>query len=450
MLEDAALALRRHTKQGDADALALANDLIEVDPLNADAMYIAGTALLRMKQHGLATLILNSASQLKPEQAAIWNNLGCALQEWRPHDAVAVFSEALTHDPTLVDARKNLAAVLGRIGRRDEAIEINKALWTERPKDFDIPYNLALDLLHTPDWKAAWDAYRYSEGNAQRVVRNYHADKQTPRWDGKSGGRVCIYGEQGVGDEIWAASMYGAMRAANPKTRFALDCDPRLAAIFRRSFPWADVHGTRGKGEIEWPVSTPVDSALIAFGLGEHFLPEPKTVEPWLKPDPTLVVMFKEYLAKLGPGPKIGLSWSGGATAWDRAERSIDPELMGPFTHIKGAVCVSLEYQDGPLPPNVHDIAWATRKGVDLDVTAALIAALDVVVSVPQTACDIAGAVGTPLKALVAANAPWRFAEAAGDAWLWKDCTTYRRQPKATWMPAVARCAHALREEFGQ
>ena len=95
------------------------------------------------------------------------------------------------------------------------------------------------------------------------------------------------------------------------------------------------------------------------------------------------------------------------------------------------------------------DLSWATRKGVDLDVTAALIAALDVVVSVPQTVCDIAGAVGTPIRAMVHENPPWRFAEAAGDAWIWQDVKTYRRERGASWMPVVVKLARDLREEWG-
>ena len=113
------------------------------------------------------------------------------------------------------------------------------------------------------------------------------------------------------------------------------------------------------------------------------------------------------------------------------------------------AKVVSLEYVDGPKPEGIIDLSWATRKGVDLDVTAALIAALDVVVSVPQTACDIAGAVGTPIRALVSENPPWRFAEAAGDAWIWKDVKTYRKEPGSSWMPVVTKLARDLREERG-
>ena len=447
MLEDAARALRLHTPKGDADALALSNDLLERDPMNGDAMFLAGTALHRMKQNGLSALILNAASQLRPEQAAVWNNLGCALQEWRPKDAVAVFSEALDREPDNIEARKNLAAVLGRIGRRDEAIALGKQLRKDMPDDLDVPYNLALDLLHTADWDAAFEAYQYSEGNEQRTVRNYHQDKETPRWDGTDTGEtVVIYGEQGVGDEILASVAFQAAISNCPDTNFIIECDKRLESLFRRSFPDATVYGTRSRGALDWPLHEQPDASIIAMANFGYFTPAGVKAAPWLIPDPVLVAMFKDYLAKLGDGPKIGLSWSGGATDWDRAERTIDPNVLGPIMTTPNAVVVSLEYADGPSPEGIHEITWATRKGVDLDVTAALVAALDVVISVPQTVCDIAGAVGTPLIALVAENAPWRFAEAAGDAWVWENCKTYRRAPGSTsWMSTIVKVARDYR-----
>lgn len=446
-LETARQALSMNTPQGDADCLATADDILQLQPDNSHAMYLAGTSLLRMKQAGLATLILNAASQLNPGEPAIWNNLGCALREWHPKDAVAVFSMALEKDPDHVEAKKNLAACLGRIGRRDEAIELNQQIREVRPDDADVPYNLALDLLHTPDWTAAFEAYEYSEGNKHRKVRNYHQDKQTPRWDGTDNGdTVVIYGEQGVGDEVLASVALQAAIAQNPSCVFIVDCDPRLEKLFLRSFPDAIIYGTRDKDELAWPEVEKPDSSLIAMANFGQLIHSSAEAAPWLEPDAALVEMFTKYLARLGDGPKIGLSWSGGATDWDRDERTIPIEQLGPIMAIPNATIINLEYQDGPKPEGVHDISWATHKGVDLDVTAALVAALDMVVSVPQTICDIAGAVGTPLKAMVGPNPPWRFAEAAGDAWVWSDVKTYRKKPEGNWMPVVARVARDIRE----
>lgn len=436
-----------NTPQADADALSTCDEILQHDPANPHAMYMAGTALYRMKQHGLAALILNSASQLNPGEAAIWNNLAISLREYHPKDAVAVLRKAIECDPGHIESRKNLAACLGRIGQREEAIELNRKLREERPDDPDIPYNLALDLLHTDNWSEAFDAYQYSEGNAQRKVRNYHADKKTPRWDGTDNGeKVVLYGEQGVGDEVLAAVSFAAHIAQSPSCEFVIECDPRLEGLFKRSFPDATVYGTRDKGALEWAVDEAPDSALIAMaGFGGIIAPGTQAA-PWLTPDPVLIKMFTDLLASYGDGPKIGLSWSGGAKEWDRMERTIPIEELGPILATPNATIVSLEYKDGPKPDGVLDLSWATRKGVDLDVTAALIAALDMVVSVPQTACDIAGAVGTPLKALVSHNPPWRFAEAAGDAWIWQDVKTYRKKPGGNWLPVVARCARDIRE----
>lgn len=443
-LATAQAALNMGTPEGDADALSTCDEILQMQMDNPHAMHMAGMSLYRMKQYGLASILLNTASQLNPGDAALWNNLGICMRENHPHDAVFVLRKALEVDPTHIQARKNLAALLGHTGKRDEAIEINTKLLEECPDDPDVPYNLALDLLHTDKWDEAFAAYVYSEGNNQRKVRNYHNDKQTPRWDGKSSGKIVIYGEQGVGDEILAASAYNDLKAKDRD--IVIECDARLEGLFRRSFPWATVHGTRYENILEWPSHFDADACLIgmaAFGMVAK--PE-KKVEPWLTPDADQVEYFKTLLAKYGDGPKIGLSWTGGAKAWQRAHRSIPIEELGPILATPNATIVSLEYKDGPKPDGVIDLPWATRKGVDMDTTAALIAALDMVVSVPQTVCDVAGAVGTPLKALVSEKAPWRFTEAAGDAWIWKDVKTYRKKPGGNWMPVVAKCARDIRE----
>ena len=445
LLEQARRALEANTKQGDADALATCDDILQVDLNNPHAMFMAGTALYRMKQTGLAALIFNTASQLKPDVAAVWNNYAISIREYHPQDAIHLLKKALECDPTHYEARKNLAACLGRVGGRAEAIELNTHLMEENPSDVDIPYNLALDLLHTDDWGRAFDCYRYSEGNAQRHVRNYHADKPTPRWNGHALEKIVIYGEQGVGDEILASAAYQYM---DSHPGVILDCDPRLEGILKRSFPWATVYGTRNEQELEWPTEEEPECAMMAMALFGEFMDPEDRVEPWLVPDPVLVDMFTKLLDRHGSGKKIGLSWSGGAKEWDRVERTIPVEELGPITAIPDAVVVSLEYSDGPKPEGVLDLSWATRKGVDLDVTAALIASLDMVVSVPQTVCDIAGAVGTPLRALVSENPPWRFAEAAGDAWVWKDVKTYRKKRGGHWMPIIAKCARDLREDL--
>ena len=54
-----------------------------------------------------------------------------------------------------------------------------------------------------------------------------------------------IYGEQGLGDEIFYGSMIED--AIKDCKKVIIDCDPRLESLFRRSFPKAYVYGTRGQ-----------------------------------------------------------------------------------------------------------------------------------------------------------------------------------------------------------
>ena len=234
-------AIFKNTPEGDADALSISDTILQHDPVNAWALSTAGLAFYRMQRFGLAASLLNSASQLAPDQAAIWNNFAISMREWHPKDAVMLLRKAVEVDPGHLEARKNLAGCLGRIGKRDEAIELNQALRKEMPDDPDIPYNLALDLLHTDRWEEAFEAYVYSEGNEQRTVRNYHKDKQTPRWDvtDPKFKKPVIYGEQGRAMRCLLQRLMLAWTGTGGRWIFILDCDPRLEGLFKRSFPWA-------------------------------------------------------------------------------------------------------------------------------------------------------------------------------------------------------------------
>jgi tetratricopeptide (TPR) repeat protein len=399
-LDLAAWHLAQQNPQNDQEVLSICDEILSHDFNSARASFLGGTAALRMKLKGIARLMLMHSSQLNADNAASWNNLGCTMHEWRPEEAEKFFRQALDVDPEHYEAKKNLAPVLGRVGKRDEAIKLFHQLRTEMPDDLDVPFNMALDLLHTEDWASAFDVYRYSEGNPQRKQRNYHGDQQTPRWDGKAKEKVVIFGEQGVGDEIVAYSCLD--RAYETGAELIIDCDKRLETLLKRSFPELTIYGTRHENRIAWPTAEQPDSALFAMAAFGKFMTPQDKPKPWLKPDPDRVEMYRAMLERRGgPGPKIGLSWSGGARDWDRAERSIPIEQLGPIMAIPNATIVNLEYVDGPSPEGIINMPNETAKGVDLDATAALVAALDVVVSVPQTVLDIAGAVGTPIRALV-------------------------------------------------
>ena len=423
--------------------LRAADSILARDPIQPEGLYIAGMAFFRMENRGLATVLLNAASQVRPEQAAIWNNLGCALQDWHPKEALKMLHKALDVEPGFRPAMQNVVSVLSQTGQWDEAARLADDYLKAYPGDPDVTYNSALVLMQLGRWKEAFPRWRAGLGRKFRKEINYHSDVTTPRWDGQKDAKVVIYGEQGLGDEILGAAMYD--RAAATGAEIIIDCDERLEKLFARSFPDLTVHGTRKATDRPWVEKEQPTHKLECIGLGELFAPEPFRVRPFLKADPALRAMCRAWLDALGPGLKVGLAWNGGILEWDRADRCIPQGALGPITNSPGCQFVSLEYLDGPKLPGVHEAKWATAKGVDYDLTAALIAELDLVISVPTTVVDAAGALGTPCWVMVPTVPQWRFAEAAGGkAWVYENVDIYRRLG-GSWLPTVAKVAKHLR-----
>lgn len=439
--------------------IGLGDDLLARDPGNALGLAAVSAAMLREERFGIAGQLLGALSKLRPDDPEIWNNFACALQEYHPADALHCLQQAMKLAPDFEAPIRNCVGVLSTLGRFRDAVAVGRDLLerTQEPHDPDINHNLALAELQIGEWRQAWPRWRYS---GHRKERMYLQGPEPRRWEGRGDhvsafdnpelgdwakrARVVIYGEQGLGDEILAASQVG--KAVLSGAEIILECEPRLEGLFRRSFPRAQVFGTLLEEQPAWVGEVQPTHKLESMGLLGLYAPEPYRERAYLVPDAHYRAMFRAWLDSLGPGLKVGLAWSGGVKAWDRAQRNIPRDVLAPLTSSPGCVFVSLEYQfDGPPPAGVHELPWATAKGVDYDLTAALIAELDLVISVPQTCVDAAGAIGTPCWVLTPPVPQWRFSEYAGDeAWIYEGVELIRRVGPF-WQGAVAKAAQRLR-----
>lgn len=425
--------------------LAASDELLRRDPADAEAMFIAGTAYYQSGHEGMAVLTLNAARCATKDPmllAAIWNNIGCALQEYQPQESYAAFKRSLQYgyaDPTIYD---NLCNVCSQLGRHDEALA-----YADKSTSVEPAYNRSFALFHLGRWQEAWVEFAKSAGTSTRP--HTHRDYGLPRWDGASPGRVIVHGEQGIGDEIMYLSML-------PKDfDGVIDCNPRTAELFARSFPQAKVYGTLLQTHVEWPFAEKCDWHLEMGGLGEFFASEPFAHAGFLKPDPARRAAWRAWLsASDAGGPRVGLAWTGGTWATGRAKRSVPFELIARLvTAHPELTFVNLEYEDrreelAALPPNVLNPHWATKKGADYDDLAALVSTLDLVISVTTSAVDLAGALGVPCWAMVDENPQWRYAHAAGveQMWFYDSVRVFRQQTRdrSRWERVIGQVDVAL------
>ena len=146
-----------------------------------------------------------------------------------------------------------------------------------------------------------WEAHelRLTEKIGQVLIRF-----PFPQWDGGSleGKTVLIYAEQGLGDEIMFASCIPDIIAR--AGHCIIECAPRLAALFARSFPTATVVGGE-RMDIGWLIGMPKIDVQVAMGSLARFV------------RPTIDSFPRQ--AFLRPDPVAAEQWRTGWRCWGRA-----------------------------------------------------------------------------------------------------------------------------------
>lgn len=442
--------------------LKLAHDLVETDPDEAlkianrllnkkfddpAVLFLIGFIFLKADRVGLAQVCFRRSSELAPHVNQVWNNLGRCYQEGHNLDeAEKCFMKALSLDPNNTAALNNLGLIYVNRCKPHQAIQwADKALKID-PTMKDAMDNRGLACLMLGNWKAGWEGFRGSEGGKFRPIKKYrHPDE--PAWNGEKGKTVVVYSDQGLGDEISFASCIPDLIRDSKKV--IIECDSRLEGLFRRSFPKADVYGTRRKEHVEWASGYDIDYSVMFSALPGFYRNKTEDFPgtPYLVPDPERIIQWKALLSSLGPEPKIGIAWTGGLQNTGLERRSVSLQPLLPLLKQK-AHFVSLQYKDVAGLDDFckkHEVKihhW--KRGVqtdDYDDTAALVSELDLVVSVTTAVVHLSGAIGKRCLCLVPEKPRW-FYGLKGDSVPWYKSVELYRQEDGRW--PIARVINAL------
>jgi hypothetical protein len=173
----------------------------------------------------------------------------------------------------------------------------------------------------------------------------------------------------------------------------------------------------------------------------------PRTI-PYLHADPARAAKWRDRLATYA-GPRIGLVWAGNPrlgtaslAATDR-RRSLPENALQPLLGVSGATFVSLQVGDA-VPPGVATLDW-TRELTDFAETAALIMALDLVISVDTAVAHLAGALGKPVWLLNRFDTDWRWMDAREDSPWYPTMRLFRQTTPGDWAFVIEQLARALR-----
>lgn len=429
-------------------ALRLSTNVLNNDFDSVPAMAMAAHVLIDTKRFGLAAALMQRAVALEPDKGVLWMNLGICFEEMEHLDeAERCFIKALSRNPNDDLALSNLAALYIKKSEPQKALNCAEKALRINAKEPLIRTNIAQANLMLGNWKEGWESYDFNLGYQNgRRERNYG---NLPRWTGVEGLNLVCHGEQGIGDEISFASCIPDLMREN---KVVIECDPRLQGLFMRSFN-CPVYGTLYfKGGLAWPLEHELD-AKVAMGSLPGFYrgsDEAFPGTPYLVADPERRLQWRALFDSMGPNLKVGIAWTGGIKKTGTSARSIPITDMLPILR-QDATFVSLQYKPAPELFDLYKetgIAvhhWAhAMETKDYDDTAAMVAELDLVITVQQSVVHLAGALGVPCWTMVPqTGALWRYGT-KGSNFPWAKSVKLYRQ-KSGWVHTIAEVATDLR-----
>jgi tetratricopeptide (TPR) repeat protein len=420
-----------------ARAQRLVKDALVRYPRDAQLHFLHGNVLRAMGQHARAASAYRSALALEPQLQGAQLNLGLALAQKDGQEGEAYFRGLLELQPHSAAPLIYLGGLYLDAGKLDLAIDCNRRAIALEPDMAQAHFNYALTLLLNEDYEKGLDEYEWRWGLPE--LAGLVPSFPRPAWHGGSlqGKTILLYAEQGLGDIIQFAR-YIPMVATSAE-RVLVSCPRTMMNLLQRSFP-----GVTVCSDAESPPNYDVHSALMS--LPRIFRTRPDTIPhavPYLHADAEAALRRG---GELDSGRlKVGLCW--GIDSRGGPRKSMRLRALEALGRVQGISFYSLQRGSfardvAEPPPGMNLTEPADLR--DFSETAALIANLDLVISVDTAVAHLAGAMAKPAWTLVPFPPDWRWRREGEESPWYPSMRLFRQTRPGEWESAVANVSSAL------
>jgi tetratricopeptide (TPR) repeat protein len=432
-----------------AEALASLDKVLILEPDHVEVLIRRAHVLHRLGRRDEALSSAERAVLAAPRDLAALNMKGMILDEMGRHaEALADFEAILAVNPDCADAITNRGIVHGRSGEFREALRCYDRSLSINPSQPNAVYNRAVVKLVLGDWAAG-----FREFESRWKIFPHEAARLTrlaPRWLGQTdikGKSILLHHEQGFGDAIQfsryvplvmrlGARVILAAPAGLRKLLETLPGAPRIVSEGER-IPAHDFH-------------CPLMSLPLAFGTTPENAPGDV---PYLRADPNSVQIWSERLG-VRSRPRIGLVWSGRRYPPINYARDMTFESVRPLLALDAdfaCLHTELSAEERAALAKFPHVTWFGEQLTDFADTAALIANLDLVITVDTAVAHLAGALGKPVWVMNRYASCWRWLLGRADSPWYPSLRLFRQSTLGDWngvIQNVLRAAGAFMAAF--
>mgnify|MGYP001060052585 CR=1 FL=1 len=373
------------------------------------------------------------------------NNLGlCLRAQGRLAEATAAYRQALDLHPGYAPAWSNLGLDSHKLGQLEVAHEaLNRALALD-PSLVQARFTRSLLLLARGDYSQGWTEYQ-----ARMQCPEYAGHYRLPAIEGRpapwrgeplAGKSLLLIGEQGIGDTLQFIRYARGLSAQGARVSLYLR-QAHVAGWLRHAAGVAAVYAA------EDPVPAH-DHACHLLSLpvlcGTRSLADIPAQVPYLSvPEPRRQA-WRQRLEALPAGLRIGLAWAGSPSHQDDRYRSLTLAQLAPLLALPGVHWINLQLgaaraQLAAQPGRVID--WGDDQ-TDYAETAALVAELDLVLSVDTSIAHASGALGVPVWVMLQHQPDFRWLLDRDDSPWYPSARLFRQPSPGDW-PGVVEAVRA-------
>jgi len=425
------------------EALAAYDELLRIQPGHALAWSNRGNILQRFERWDEALAAYERAMELRADYVdARYNRASALLRLERRDEALAGYEEVLRLRPDHAEALFNRASLLEELGRWDEAaIDLERAV-ASRPEHVDARWNQALLFLLRGDYARGWPGYELRW--EQEVARPFVERFEQPLWRGNAdlaGKTILLHAEQGLGDTIQFSRYVPLVQSR--AGRVILEVQPSLAALASSISPDVTVIA-RGAPRPRFDRHAPLGSLPLAFDTSIATIPPPTR----LRIDERVSSAWKERLGER-KRRRIGLTWSGDPEKRGDLRRSValaqlEPLLAEERFEFHGVQKAPRSEDRERLARHPQVRLWSDEL-TDFMETAALLADLDLLITVDTSVAHLAATLGVPTWVLLPSVPDFRWMLERADSPWYPSVRLFRQARPDDWDAVIAEVREALR-----
>lgn len=427
---------------------------VALRPDFAEAHNNLGLLLQESGEAARAAECFEKALSSAPDMDAAHTNLGSSrVREGWMESAIDSFQRALEINPRSAEAWNNLGNVYFRLHRLEEAEDAYRRSLEIKPEYVEADLNLGILLLLRGKLAEGWPSYE-SRWRMPGVAEKRPKFSQ-PEWTGDPLGSrtLLVYSEQGMGDNLQFVRYLPLLRQRYPDAKIYFWCLPPLYRLFQScAAAWGvEALPPTVPGGLP-PIDVQIALLSLPWRMGTTLESIPANV-PYIAPSPELSEKWSARLTQL-PGKKVGVVWASGEIYAFHKFRTVRLKQLEPLLAVGGISWVSLQKGNGAsqivsegLSGKILDLMDEVEDFAD---TAAIIANLDLVVSVDTSVPHLAGAMGVPVWLLDRFDTDWRWLLDRADSPWYPSMRIFRQTSFGDWNSVMPRAAESLARWVGQ